>query len=524
MSGRVADLIVDELLGAGVRRIYGVPGGGSNMTLIDAAAARGLRFVLAHHETGAAFMAAAEAEITGVPGVCLATVGPGVANSINGLAHCSLDRVPLLLISDRVEDPQTLHQLVDHSRLVGAVAKSSQVMPVDGARDATRRALTLALTPPLGPVHLDLAPGVAAAGANPADASSTWSSIGGGGGDTEAAVELLAGSRHPVVLAGLGARDDETGRAIRRFVRAFGVPVLCTYKAKGVLPDDDPLAFGLVTNGRHESAVLDRTDALLLAGFDQVELMPGPWRWPLPAVAIGGPATRGPLEPTVVLGGPPATELEHLGDALDARGWRAAWPGDPVRPVPPSAPDGISPAEVVSICRRLAPEETIATVDAGSHMFAATLFWHAAEPRRFLISNGLATMGYGLPAAIGAALAQDAPVVCFTGDGGLAMCAGELATAARLGVHVIVVVFNDGMLNLIKIKQEKQGRTTHGLDFAAIDWAAAAPGMGLRAEAVGTRDELAGAFIGALHRDGPTLIDVRVDASSYRELLALVRW
>src|SRR5689334_1012583 len=114
----VAEVLAEELWSAGVRRIYGMPGGGSNMTLIDAATARGLRFVLAHHETGAAFMAAAEAELTGVPGVCLSTVGPGAANSANGLLHCSLDRVPLLLITDQLDDPLTLHQRVDHHALL----------------------------------------------------------------------------------------------------------------------------------------------------------------------------------------------------------------------------------------------------------------------------------------------------------------------------------------------------------------------------------------------------------------------
>jgi acetolactate synthase-1/2/3 large subunit len=178
---------------------------------------------------------------------------------------------------------------------------------------------------------------------------------------------------------------------------------------------------------------------------------------------------------------------------------------------------------VVAACNELAPEGTVATVDAGSHMFAATLFWRARGPRSFLISNGLATMGYALPAAIGAALCKEAPVVCFTGDGGLAMCAGELATAARLGVPVIVVVFNDGALNLIKTKQEKRGSTTLGLDFEAVDWATAARGFGLESTAASTRDEVAAAFGAALAARTPWLIDARVDAATYADLLTLVR-
>src|SRR5690348_16770678 len=111
---RVADAVAAELARAGVRRIYGMPGGGSNMTLIDAAAAAGIEFVLMHHEPAAMFAAAGEAEVTGVPAVCLATLGPGVANSVNGLAHCLLDRVPLLLITDSPGATGFLHQRLAH--------------------------------------------------------------------------------------------------------------------------------------------------------------------------------------------------------------------------------------------------------------------------------------------------------------------------------------------------------------------------------------------------------------------------
>lgn len=502
------------------------------MTLIDAATAKGLKFVLAHHETSALFMAAAEAELTGVPGVCLATVGPGLANAVNGLAHCSLDRVPLLLLSDRLGDPVTLHQLVDHQRLVAAVTKSSETLTPAGVTSTVRRALERTLAAPQGPVHLDLSAETASAEAEPPARGPA------GEADApppdpdpdlvEAAARLLGGSTRPVALVGLGARTPDVTAELRALVEAFGVPVLCTYKAKGVLPDDHELAHGLVTNGALESATLDRADALLLVGFDRVELMPGPWRWQLPSVGIAEPAAgRGPLEATVEVGGDGAAALAALRARLEVDGWKAGWPpaagarlGAPDRA---SEADGISPATVVAICRRLAPGGAVATVDAGSHMFAATLYWTASSPRRFLISNGLATMGYGLPAAIGAALCQDEVVICFTGDGGLAMCAGELATAARLGVRVVVVVFNDGMLNLIKVKQEKQGRTTYGLDFEAVDWAATAAGMGLLTASVSDRDGLTDAFSAALASGGPALIDVRIDATVYGDLLRLVR-
>lgn len=502
------------------------------MALIDAATARGFDFVLAHHETAALFMAAAEAEVTGRPGVCLATVGPGVANSINGLAHCLLDRVPVVLVSDRVEDPLTLHQLLDHQDLVRGVVKSSTVITPENAHEVTRRALEQASAPLPGPVHLDLSALVAAANSRPAVAAAAPQTARDGTGDErilDAACELLAAGQRPAVLVGLGARDPGTVAAVRAFLDTFRIPVLCTYKAKGVVPDDHACAMGLVTNGKLEARVLDAADRLLLVGFDRVELMPGEWRWKVPTVAVGEPAAgAGPIEASIVVAHEPAAALERIRLDLERRAWLPSWPDEAAAWPPPPPPDppsglGVSPADVVRACRRLAPVGTMATVDAGSHMFAATLFWTTSAPRRFLISNGLSTMGYGLPAAIGAALCQDAPVFCFTGDGGLAMALGELATAARLGVRVIVVVFNDGMLNLIKVKQEKLGRTTHGLDFGSLDWATAAEGLGVPAKRVADVETLEQAVAGALAADCPTLLDVRVNAGVYRDLLSLVR-
>jgi acetolactate synthase I/II/III large subunit len=534
MNGRVVDAIADALAGAGIRRVYGMPGGGSNMALIDAVTMRGLQFVLAHHETGAAFMAAAEAEVTGIPGACLSTVGPGVANSINGLAHCTLDRVPLVLFTDKLEDPDTLHQVIDHGALVREVVKGSIEVEAGSGRAATLTALATALDSPPGPFHLDLSPSAGSA-VESSDGTLEAPRTGPPSRDDAlaTAVELLRGSARPVVLVGLGARDPETVAAVRSFVERFDLPLLCTYKAKGVLPDDHPLAAGLVTNGVREGRVLEHADGLILVGFDQVELMPGPWRWPLPAVSISeGDEDGGPVHPTVRIRSAPSTGLDLLGERLARETWSVGWaPGDlPSARVTLDEVEveraglGVAPAEVVDIVRRLAPEGSVATVDAGSHMLPATLFWPSPSPRRFLISNGLATMGYGLPAAIGASLAlPDELVVCFTGDGGLAMAAGELATAARLGVRIVVVVFNDGMLNLIKVKQEKRGETTQGLDFTPLRWAPIAQGMGLRAFEASDRDQLSTAFAEAARSDGPSLIDVRVDPSSYPSLLKLVR-
>jgi acetolactate synthase-1/2/3 large subunit len=526
---RVADAVAAELARAGIRRIYGMPGGGSNMTLIDAAAAAGIEFVLVHHEPAAMFAAAGDAEVSGTPAVCLATLGPGVANSVNGLAHCLLDRVPLLLVTDS-PGGNYLHQRLSHEAVVGGVVKRSTALTPANAATAVRAALAEAVRAPRGPVHLDLATDVARAEAEGAGVDADAHAVPEVDGDAVArAASLLEAARRPVVLAGLGAVAPEATAAVRSLVERLRAPVLTTYKGKGVLSERDARAAGLVTNGVVEGAVLEAADLVLAVGLDEVELMPGPWRWTQPTVVVGaGPDGGGHVAPTVDLGADVAGALAALVDALPA-GWRSGW--DETLPSARPTADavtrrnggGVPPAAVVAAARRLAPERAIATVDAGSHMFAATLFWDAAEPRRFLISNGLSTMGYGLPAAIGAALADDGPVVCFTGDGGIAMAVGELETVARLALPITIVVFNDSMLNLIKIKQEKRGETTHGLDFGGIDWVAVATGMGVEAERVEDEAAFEDAFGRAVAAGAPRLLDVAIDPASYTAMLDVIR-
>jgi acetolactate synthase-1/2/3 large subunit len=529
---RVAEAIAAELAGAGVRRIYGIPGGGSNMLLIDAATAAGIEFVLLHHEPAAMFAAAAEAEITGRPAVCLATLGPGVANSVNGLAHCLLDRVPLLLITDSPGANDYLHQRLAHETVVAGVVKRSETLTPQNVVGAVRAAVHDAARTPRGPVHLDLAADVARAQADTADppAESAPADPAANEDAVREAAALLARSRRPLVLAGLGAATPGATAALRALVERLGAPVLTTYKGKGVLPERHPLAAGLVTNGAVEATVFDAADLVLTVGLDEVELMPGPWRWTHPTLTVGaGPGAGAHVQSTVDLGRDVAGALASVTDLLPA-GWRSDWDAAALPSARPAAEavtrrngGGLAPASVVAAARRLAPHGAIATVDAGSHMFAATLFWTADEPRRFLISNGLSTMGYALPAAIGAALCDGGPVVCFTGDGGLAMAVGELETAARLRVPVTIVVFNDSTLNLIKIKQEKRGETTHGLDFGAIDWVAVANGMGVSAERVEEEQELEQALVRAVAAREPRLLDVAIDPASYPAMLDVIR-
>jgi acetolactate synthase-1/2/3 large subunit len=190
-----------------------------------------------------------------------------------------------------------------------------------------------------------------------------------------------------------------------------------------------------------------------------------------------------------------------------------------------AVPGYLTPQDVVTTVRAHTPSGTIATVDAGAHMLVAMPLWTVDEPHRLLASSGLATMGFALPAAIAAALCvPDEPVVAFTGDGGLGMALAEIETAVRLRLHVIVVVFNDATLSLIKIKQHPEGQGGRGaVGYGPVSFAGAATAMGAAAASVNGIAGLAAALAQALSRAGPTVIDARVDPAGYPAVMDLTR-
>ena len=539
----VADLIVDGLVRAEVPRLFGVPGGGSNLEVLEAARVRGLPFVLCHQEWAACIMAAVTGELTGRPGAVLSTLGPGVTASATGLAHARLDRSPLIYVSDR--HPAGVlqfatHQYVDHGAHVGAIAKDSVSVGADSAAHWVAHAVRLALTEPRGPVHLDLPADVAGRSAVPAATSVTPAPLPPLDGKlVERAAAMIRAARRPLVIAGLGCRAADA-KWLRAFAEALPTPVLTTYKAKGAIPDPHPLALGIFTGGALEEPLVRRADLIIAFGLDTVELIPRPWAYTAPVLSLtrcpaAEPRLQAPgggayFSPALEVVGEPGSILEDLAGRLLGRA-RADWDVaevDRIRrerhaalevPVP-----GLAPHRVVQMTRELTAGGSIATVDAGAHMFPATAYWHALEPGELLISNGLATMGFALPAAIAAQLVHPhRRVICFTGDGGLMMVAAELETVARLGLPIVIVVFNDEALSLIAIKQEQKGFEGVSMRYAGPDLRALARAFGLRAFTATDEATLHQALIGAQTAPGPALIDARIDASGYRRMLEIVR-
>jgi acetolactate synthase-1/2/3 large subunit len=532
---------VTALADAGTRVVFGLPGGGPNLDVVGAAALAGLRFVLARTETAAVIMAATYADLTGRPGAAVVTRGPGLASAVNGIAHAALDRLPVVVIADTVRQGDTgriSHQRLDQAALGAVVAKAVVTIGRDRTGQAAAAAVRLALMSPAGPVLAlmdDSAisdpgisdPGGAADPERPGRAP-------GGPRDMAVLAQALRRSRRPVIMLGTGAIAHTA--AIRSALAGRGIPALHTYRARGIVPDSTAEAAGLVTGGTMEWPLLAAADLIVGLGVDEAEMVPAAWDYAAPVLLVTGypPNRPGPayFPGATALDIPLPAAIGVLTDSHSEHDWpprvgQIARTQSALRLSEAAAarPGFLSPVQVVRVVRSQVPRETVVAVDAGAHMLAVMPLWEVTEPRRLLISSGLATMGFALPAAIAAALCSPAHlVVAFTGDGGLGMTLADIETAARLRLRIAVVVFNDGALSLIKIKQRPVGQGgAEAVDLGPVSYAGAAQALGAAAVAVSTENELAAALSAASGRDGPTVIDVQVDPAGYPAIMDLSR-
>ncbi|MGX7678298.1 thiamine pyrophosphate-binding protein [Jatrophihabitans sp. DSM 45814] len=523
------DDIASAIAETGITRVYGLPGGGTSR-LLGALRRAGIEFVLSHSETGAVFMAATEAEQLHRPAVALTSLGPGTSAAVNGLAHCLLDRVPVILISDRLGDSGNrpdFHQYLDHSKLLGGVVKTSITATVDLTGAAFRQAVAAATDGVPGPVHLDL-PGNAASWPSVV-ASAEVASGSAGMSVTPEVYGFVAAATRPVILAGLGATALPAG-ALDAVAVALRAPVLTTYKGKGAISEFDDWSAGIVTGGVAEAPLLEQADLLITIGLDAIELLPAANALSAPRVDISTyPLRNGAMSAAKHV------VVDDLAAALAAlpRHGASTWESKHAREQRASvnerfaatagSGEGLHPWEIVSVAHEVLGDEARLTVDAGAHMLPVCQGWLARSPGSVSISNGLATMAYALPAAVARSIIDPAhPVVCFTGDGGLLMAAAELATAARLGGRIVIVVFDDGALSLIEIKQTRDDAGL-GVRFARPRWTGLTQFLGLRTVEVDSVDDLRAALESTRDETRPVVIAVRTDPAPYKEMLEILR-
>lgn len=527
-----AEAIAAVLHRAGVRDAWGIPGG-EVLDLVDALTRAGIRFHLAKHENAAGFMAEGAWHATGAPGVLVATVGPGIANAVNVTENARQDRVPLIVISGQVDPAEAArytHQVFDHRAVMGRVAKASFAVPQGAAEAVAAKAVRLALSPRMGPVHLDL-PIAVAAGAEPeprglpvAPAEPVAPS---GPGLAEARRRFAAAAR-PVMMVGLDVLAEAGGaEAVRAFATRHSIPVATTYKAKGAMPEDHPLSLGgHGLSPKSDKAILpvfEAADCVIAAGYDPIEMRAG-WRdpWdPAKAIEFGHGVNDHDMHHAALSWVSGVGQgLAALSDGLAPKpGWEPGARAALIAAFAPGAAWG--PDVALSELVAALPEDALVTADSGAHRILLSQLFFARRPHRFLQSTGLCTMGCALPLALGWAVAGGAgPAVAVMGDACLEMVLGELATLRDSGRPVTVVVLVDRSLALIELKQRRMGLQNAGVDFEGTDFAGLARlygGVGLRCGAPG---EVTEAMAEALAvRDRFTLIEIAIPRRAYDGLI-----
>ncbi|MDD9910570.1 MAG: thiamine pyrophosphate-binding protein [Ahrensia sp.] len=528
---RAADILARRLYAAGCRHAFGMPGG-EVLTLVDALEAAGIRFHLTRHENAAGFMAEGVHHMDGAPAILVATVGPGAMNAVNVVANAEQDRVPLIMLTgcvDAAEVQTYTHQILDHRAVFEPITKATFTLDAAAAGVIAEKAVGIATEGRPGPVHIDVpisvadAPGIDMSGQRVAASAAVPATR-----DLETARAWLKEAKRPVLIAGLDILYDDSVDALRALVEKHNVPVITSYKAKGVLPEDHPLSLGGAglspLADRHLLPLIAEADLIICAGYDPIEMRTG-WRDPWDPAKQNvidihaAPNHHFMHQATLSFIAHTGETLNALSDGVDGHQTWADGRIDDLRAALSNAfadSEDWGPAAVIAECRTVLPRDTVATVDSGAHRILLSQMWRSFEPRGLLQSTGLCTMGCALPLAMGAKLAApERPVVGFTGDAGFLMVAGELSSAAEMGLNTIFVVFVDESLALIDLKQRQRQLTNNGVDFIGHDYAAIARAFGGHGVTANNRSDLRSALKNALNADTFTLIAAHIDRHAY---------
>lgn len=533
-----ADVLAQTLKGLGADIVFGLPGT-QNVPTFEAFRRAGLRTVLCVHEVGASFMANGFARASGRVGVIATIPGPGFLYAFPGLAEARLDSVPLLhVVGQPPSGPggRFLHQAIPQERMVRSLVK--EVVSVDCAddmREAVERAWTIALAGEPGPVVLHVAAvaqsGVASRGVPRERAEGTVD----GGVDRHVeqvvrqAAARLACAERPIVFLGQGAAD--AGEVVSALVEHLGALTFSTPSGRGVLPENHRLCLGFDPD-RGSIDVLNKllgdADVVLALGCRMGFNGTAGFRLDLPAsklihVNTDAEALDGMRPADLPILGRVEVVVPQLLEILGRRvprGWpegsasewrerlTAGHDSGPVEPAIHGVPRG-EPKALFDALRRVLPDDGIVVTDAGLHQVLVRRHFQVLSPRGLILPADFQSMGFGLPAALGARLAAPRrPVVAVVGDGGMAMSAMEMLTAAREGIPVVVLVLNDGYLNLIRLQQASDNGVTHAVSLQNPDFRVLADACGAGYALLDDQPDETLSW--ALAQPGPVLVEVLV--------------
>jgi acetolactate synthase-1/2/3 large subunit len=465
-------------------------------------------------------------ELTGTPGVCVATLGPGATNLATGVGAAWLDRAPVLAITCNVGTAwlgRRVQMRIDHHALMAPLTKASLPLRGDNVLETLDAAFDLARNEPPGPVHLDLPEDVATAPAGVKGAEPAWGGRAGrlatnvaGAGSVE---NVLRSARRPLLVTGLGLTRSRATRALLAFVDKQQMPFISTLHAKGCLPESHPCWAGVLGRARRSDvqAFIERADLILSVGYDPVEINYEEWVGSRPIVHIDREPPDVPVAASV--GGDLDEAIEHLaGLPRLPHDWTPAEIGehrDRLNQALRPGSSAFGPHHVLDVLQRRLPTNAILAYDVGAHTHQIATQWRTDLPLSCISTNGWSSMGFGLPAAYAAKLVHpERTVVGVVGDGCFLLTAGELSVARRLQLNVPVVVLNDGWLALIKVKQE---RKEYALEGVRLGEPPPSPPhyFGVPCRPARDPDELDAAVDWGLRLGGPSVIEAFIDVEPY---------
>ena len=528
----VAEKLIQSLHGLGVKYIFGIPGG-PWIPYMEAMPAYGIEFILVSNEASAGIMADVCARITGIPGVCHATFGPGAANLTTGVGCAYLDRSPLIALTSEQSDDMLKRKSqmnIDHQALFAPLTKWTTRLTRDSVTEIIHKAAQIATSEVPGPVHIglpaDLADEIASEGSStlalkphkiPTPDAKLLEKVEG----------LLSKSRKPIFAVGLTAARLKLNDLLLSVAQKHMIPIVLTPMAKGMLPEDHPCYAGVLFHALSDHVALTyrQADLVIGIGYDPVEFNYEQWMPDVPLIHLD--SSPADIDAAYDLA------CDVVGDLRQSLNYIARmapvktdWDFDALgkrrqRMFRSLEANTFGPRDALTILREVMPQDGIMTCDVGAHTHLIGQMWTTPAPGLQIMTNGWSSMGFGVPSAIAAKLClPDRAVACVSGDGGFLMMAGEMITARRLNLNVVFVVLADRELSLIHVKQKRKGYKHYGTRLYDGDFFASDCIFGVPVSTAGNGNEMREALNRAFAASGPVIVEAVIDGAEYKELMA----
>ncbi|MBT2687375.1 acetolactate synthase large subunit [Bacillus sp. ISL-47] len=531
-----AQLLIKCLENEGVEYIFGVPGE-ENLDIMDALLDSSIEFIVTRHETNAAFMAGTYGRLTGKPGVCLATLGPGATNLLTGVANANMDHCPLIAITGQAgldRQHKISHQYYDLVSVFEPVTKwNTQVKTADIIPEVVRKAFRVATTEKPGATHIDLPEDIAAMEVEASPLKVMNHSLSEASERViQEAAKLMEDAKHPLILAGMGVERGQASDSLRALVEKTQIPVVHTFMGKGALSWRNELSLLTAGLSSHDyiTCGFREADLIITIGFDMAEYPPKNWnpggQTPILHIDTIEAETDAnyPVKHHVI--GDIKENLQELNHALSPAERDNKWVAN-VRSKALSELESfendagfpVKPQKMISDLREVLNDDDIVISDVGAHKMWMARMYHTYEPHTCLISNGLASMGIAVPGAIAAKMAHpDKNVVAVCGDGAFQMSSAELETAKRLDLPIVILLWRDEGYGLIEWKQLNEFNRSSHVKFGNPDFIQLAKSYGFEAIEIQDTNELKSSLEKAVGMNKPVLIDCPVDYSENMKL------